>query len=186
MQQSNAYIIIFTAILTFVVGGLLSFSSQILAPAQKKSIELDTKTSILSSVMDREELKKMKPDEVLAMYNDRINSIVVDINGEEVTTDAKGAEIVAEEVDIAKNYKLAPEDRLFPVFTYSDNGKGIKSEDLSQIFDPFFTTKRGQGGRGLGLHLVYNLVTQKLQGTIECQSQLGHGTKFILKFPMQI
>ena len=72
------------------------------------------------------------------------------------------------------------------IFTYTDDGKGINPEDLSQIFDPFFTTKRGQGGSGLGLHLVYNLVTQKLQGTIECQSELGNGTKFMLKFPMQI
>ncbi len=72
------------------------------------------------------------------------------------------------------------------MLTYSDDGKGISPKDLSRIFEPFFTTKRGQGGSGLGLHLVYNLVTQKLQGTIECQSELGKGTKFMLKFPMQI
>lgn len=72
------------------------------------------------------------------------------------------------------------------IFTYADDGKGIEAENLSQIFDPFFTTKRGQGGSGLGLHLVYNLVTQKLQGTIECQSELNQGTIFLLKFPIHI
>jgi predicted ATPase/signal transduction histidine kinase/tRNA A-37 threonylcarbamoyl transferase component Bud32 len=72
------------------------------------------------------------------------------------------------------------------VLTYSDDGKGITQENLSKIFDPFFTTKRGQGGTGLGLHIVYNLVTQKLNGTIECESQVGVGTKFIIKLPGQL
>ena len=72
------------------------------------------------------------------------------------------------------------------VFEYADNGKGITPENLSKIFEPFFTTKRGQGGTGLGLHIIYNLVNQKLQGTIKCQSQLGQGTKFLMKFPAKI
>ncbi|MEG4281409.1 ATP-binding protein, partial [Microcoleus sp. MON1_C1] len=48
------------------------------------------------------------------------------------------------------------------------------------------TTKRGQGGSGLGLHIVYNLVTQKLLGEIEAKSEVGAGTKFIIKLPLQI
>ncbi|MEG3966424.1 ATP-binding sensor histidine kinase [Microcoleus sp. T2B6] len=71
-------------------------------------------------------------------------------------------------------------------FEYADEGKGIPPENLSKIFDPFFTTKRGQGGSGLGLHIVYNLVTQKLKGEIECLSEVGRGTKFIIKLPMQL
>jgi len=71
-------------------------------------------------------------------------------------------------------------------FEYSDDGKGIPPENLSKIFEPFFTTKRGQGGSGLGLHIVYNLVTQKLLGEIECKSEVGVGTKFIIKLPVQI
>ncbi|MEG4454372.1 ATP-binding sensor histidine kinase [Microcoleus sp. N9_A1] len=71
-------------------------------------------------------------------------------------------------------------------FEYADEGKGIPPENLSKIFEPFFTTKRGQGGSGLGLHIVYNLVTQKLKGEIECLSEVGRGTKFIIKLPMQI
>jgi len=72
------------------------------------------------------------------------------------------------------------------IFEYADDGKGIPKENLSKIFDPFFTTKRGQGGSGLGLHIVYNLVTQKLNGTIECESQVGVGTKFVIKLPSQV
>lgn len=72
------------------------------------------------------------------------------------------------------------------IFEYADDGQGISEENLSKIFEPFFTTKRGQGGSGLGLHIVYNLVTQKLNGAIECQSQLGLGTKFIIKLPIHL
>jgi signal transduction histidine kinase len=71
------------------------------------------------------------------------------------------------------------------IFEYSDDGKGIAEENLSKIFEPFFTTKRGQGGSGLGLHIIYNLVTQKLAGTIRCESKLGKGTKFIILLPLQ-
>ena len=71
-------------------------------------------------------------------------------------------------------------------FEYSDDGKGIPPENLSKIFEPFFTTKRGQGGSGLGLHIVYNLVSQKLLGEVECKSKVGVGTKFIIKLPVQI
>lgn len=69
------------------------------------------------------------------------------------------------------------------VLTYTDDGKGIPPENLSKIFEPFFTTKRGHGGTGLGLHIVYNIVTQKLKGTIECESQVDAGTSFIIKLP---
>ena len=68
---------------------------------------------------------------------------------------------------------------------FTDNGKGIAEENLSKIFEPFFTTKRNKGGTGLGLHIIFNLVTQKLKGTIECQSRLGEGTTFIIKVPIE-
>lgn len=70
------------------------------------------------------------------------------------------------------------------VFKYSDDGKGIKKEFLSKIFDPFFTTKRGSGGTGLGLNIVYNIVTQKLDGSIKCISEVGEGTTFIIELPI--
>lgn len=72
------------------------------------------------------------------------------------------------------------------VLEYQDDGKGIPPEHLNRIFEPFFTTKRGQGGSGLGLHIIYNLVTQKMCGTIQCVSQSGAGTRFTLKIPIQL
>ncbi len=120
MQQSNAYIIGFTAALTIVVGGLLSLASQGLAPAQKKSVELDTKSQILASVMNREELAKMTKDQILSMYADRIESLVVDIDGNEVEKNEKGNDMIAEEVNILKNYKKDPKDRMYPVFKFKN------------------------------------------------------------------
>lgn len=72
------------------------------------------------------------------------------------------------------------------IIQYADDGCGIAGENLSKIFEPFFTTARNRGGSGLGLHIVYNLVTQKLKGTIRCESQVGLGTKFILTLPLEI
>ncbi|WP_199290115.1 HAMP domain-containing sensor histidine kinase, partial [Leptolyngbya sp. FACHB-36] len=69
------------------------------------------------------------------------------------------------------------------ILEYADDGQGIPPENLSKIFEPFFTTKRGQGGSGLGLHIVYNLVTQKLDGTIQCESQPFEGTRFVIRLP---
>jgi len=65
---------------------------------------------------------------------------------------------------------------------FSDDGKGISAENLPRIFDPFFTTRRGQGGTGLGLNIVFNLVHQTLGGSIEVASTPGRGTRFTLRF----
>ena len=67
---------------------------------------------------------------------------------------------------------------------YTDNGKGIPPEIRKRIFDPFVTTKRGQGGSGLGMHLVYNLVTQGLNGSISITSEEGKGVEFVIIFPV--
>jgi len=71
------------------------------------------------------------------------------------------------------------------VLKYSDDGKGIEASIVDKIFDPFFTTKRGQGGTGLGLNIVYNIVSQTLNGTIKTTSTVGHGTVFTVVFPVQ-
>jgi len=65
----------------------------------------------------------------------------------------------------------------------SDDGSGMEAEIKNKIYEPFFTTKRGRGGSGLGLNIVYNLVTQKLHGRIQCESAIGEGTRFTLTLP---
>lgn len=66
-----------------------------------------------------------------------------------------------------------------------DNGKGMAEEDLEKIFEPFFTTKRGQGSSGgLGMYIVFNLVTQNLKGKIECNQVSGGGMKTEIILPI--
>ncbi len=67
---------------------------------------------------------------------------------------------------------------------FSDDGVGIPKKNLKHVFDPFFTTRLGQGGSGLGLHIVYNLVTRVLGGNINVFSAPGKGTRFELSLPL--
>lgn len=67
---------------------------------------------------------------------------------------------------------------------FSDNGVGIAEQHLQKIFDPFFTTKLGQSGSGLGLSIVYNIVTAMLGGRIEVTSEFGQGTRFTIEIPL--
>lgn len=69
---------------------------------------------------------------------------------------------------------------------YTDNGQGVDADISRKIFDPFVTTKRGSGGSGLGLHLVYNLVTQVLGGNIHFFSEENNGVEFIIRFPVTV
>lgn len=68
---------------------------------------------------------------------------------------------------------------------YQDNGRGIDPKILPRIFDPFVTSKRGQGGSGLGTHIVYNLVVQLMRGRISCDSELGAGAHFQIRIPLE-
>jgi len=77
------------------------------------------------------------------------------------------------EIDISIKRK---DDKL--VIVYRDNGKGLTQQQLDQLFDPFFTTKVQQGGSGLGTHIIRNLVTQTLNGTIEAESEAGQGLTY--------
>ncbi|MEG3766008.1 HAMP domain-containing sensor histidine kinase [Alteromonas sp. 14N.309.X.WAT.G.H12] len=65
---------------------------------------------------------------------------------------------------------------------YRDDGKGMTKKALNHLFDAFYTTNRDKGGSGLGTHIVYNLVTQTLNGTIEAQSEPGKGLRYIIRF----
>lgn len=123
-MQSNKYIIIFALVLTAVLGGLLSGVSQVLGPTQKKAQDLDTKKQILGAIpAEKEALGDMEPEAILARYKEVIFSEVTDYQGNLVDTNVKGGPMVAEEVNIEKNYKKPIEDRLFPVFKYSANGE---------------------------------------------------------------
>ena len=127
MQQSNGYIIGFILVLCILIGGLLAGASIVLGPAQQQSLELDTKHQILAAVRSLVDVPE-KGTDILALYDNRISSTIVNYNGEEVTQDADGKPLVAEEVSIAGNYKLDAKDRLYPVFSLVDENDTSKVE----------------------------------------------------------
>lgn len=69
-------------------------------------------------------------------------------------------------------------------FEFADDGRGIAENDLPRIFDPFYTTKLGHGSSGLGLHIVHNVVSSILGGTIEVASTVGNGARFTIVLPV--
>jgi PAS domain S-box-containing protein len=83
-----------------------------------------------------------------------------------------GGHVIIEVVENKSTYKII----------YSDNGVGMTEEVSKHIFEPFYTTNRGQGGSGLGLNVVYNIVTGQLGGSIICSSTPNKGTTFTIEF----
>ncbi|MCS0609564.1 ATP-binding protein [Massilia solisilvae] len=70
--------------------------------------------------------------------------------------------------------------------TFRDNGRGIDPAHLARVFEPFFTTRMGSGGTGLGLNIVYNIVTNLLGGTIRAEGEPGKGALFVLDLPLSV
>jgi signal transduction histidine kinase len=66
---------------------------------------------------------------------------------------------------------------------FADNGCGMSLDVRRRAFDPFFTTRRDQGGTGLGLHIVYNIVTNRLGGRLDLDSEPGKGTRIQIILP---
>jgi len=69
----------------------------------------------------------------------------------------------------------------FLYLSYSDDGHGMSKETIENIYEPFYTTSREYGGTGLGMHIVYNIVSTRFNGEIELKSELGEGVDFLIK-----
>lgn len=153
---------------------------------QRRSFNLrDYIEEILSSLQPKLKLTKHKiivacPDDIVvdtnpaAIYQTLVNLVMNSL--------IHGFEHI-QEGEIRVDASLKDESVLL---VYSDNGCGMSEEVLSQIFDPFFTTRRGRGGTGLGMHIVYNLVTQMLKGKIQVNTKLGKGTRTFILFPLTV
>lgn len=72
------------------------------------------------------------------------------------------------------------------LIVYRDTGVGIGPDVINKIFDPFFTTKRDDGGSGLGMNIVYTVITENLKGEITCSSRVGEWTEFRITFPSKL
>lgn len=131
MQQSNIYIIVYSAVLTVILGLLLSGSAQVLGPWQQEAMALDKKKQILGAVISADEIAAMTPEQVNEFYATRISSTVVDISGSEITEGG----VTAEKVEIAKDYKKPADQRQYPVFIYHAKGN---PEDVESYIFPLY------------------------------------------------
>jgi signal transduction histidine kinase len=67
---------------------------------------------------------------------------------------------------------------------FADDGVGMSEDIQRRAFEPFFTTRRGHGGTGLGLHIVFNIVTRRLGGRLRLDSAAGRGTTLSIRLPL--
>lgn len=81
------------------------------------------------------------------------------------------------------NILIKVEDNIMKI-SYKDDGKGISTQNLSKIFEPFFKATTKRGSAGLGLSIIYNIVTSNLKGEINCISKENEGTSFDITFPI--
>lgn len=123
-KNSSTYIFTFAIVMTLVLGAILAFTSESLKETQAAEREFERKKFILSAALGRDEIETMASKnrkEVESIYDTRVKSLVVNSKGEEIT-DAKVNDII-----IAKEYKLAPDDRKLPVYTIAnENGSAIE------------------------------------------------------------
>ena len=132
-----------------------------------KMVQLATKSAFVDVIKKYQPIEKIKanPGEIQQVFTNLITNAFQAMNG--------------------KENKLTLSSRSLKDFVeikVGDNGVGIPPPYLKKIFDPFFTTKKMGEGTGLGLNIVYRIVT-KHEGTIEVESTEGVGTLFTLKFP---
>ena len=133
MQQSNLYILVFSICLTVILGVILSVTAVGLKPIQQVQIELEKRKQILGAVME------LKGDEdVLALYKARTKSMVVNVKGEVVENDASGNPLIAENMNIAKEFKKDPADRLYPVFK-------LMNETQTDLVEAYILPMYGNG-----------------------------------------
>ncbi len=109
MQRSNSYILIFVFVLTIVCGTLLSLAYESLKDKQAANVAFEKRKFILTTFMGQEAVDAMQKEEVNAKYDELVKPVVLNANGEE-TDDA------ADQIDIAKQYKLPVSERLLPLY----------------------------------------------------------------------
>lgn len=179
-----------------VVQNMLSFARKSEALPQAERLEkLVDETLMLAendySLKKRYDFKTIK---IMREYDMRVPSVFCEASKiEQVLLNLfkNGSEAMAE----SREQNGQPERPCFVLRTYmdndmavievEDNGPGIPDDIKNRIFEPFFTTKRPGKGTGLGLSVSYFIITENHNGEMSVESELGKGTKFIIKLPLQ-
>ncbi|MHA1561679.1 MAG: sensor histidine kinase, partial [Promethearchaeota archaeon] len=103
--------------------------------------------------------------------------------------DKKNGATTLDFIKVDVSYPEGEQKNSHIIVNFMDSGKGITDKNMKQMFIPFFTTKLGNGknkvkGRGLGLSMVYNIITNKFEGSINVESRVDHGTVFYITLPL--
>jgi two-component system NtrC family sensor kinase len=162
-----------------MVKNLLVFSRQSKIDIQKS----DVNTIINTSLMLLENKIKLQNIEVVLDLQDPLPNIFCDVKQIQQTIIAliiNAIEAMPNGGEIAIATKNIEQEKV--ELTISDSGEGISKENLKNIFDPFFTTKEAAKSTGLGLFVAYGII-QEHKGTIQVESEVGLGTKFIITLP---
>ena len=109
------------------------------------------------------------------LYGQVLTNLVVNSAAHAFPNDARGSVQITARMFDQDNVEIS----------ISDDGCGMTPEIQRQAFDPFFTTQRAQGRVGLGLHIVYNIVTNRLGGRIDLDTKLGEGTRIRMIVPRE-
>jgi len=160
--------------------------AQVLQLTQKVRIEQDVVDGPLSLTIGRSRLRQVVLNIVHNALEElqKVEGAELSIQGYVANGPASGGDETIVNLPAAAAGEEAPPgpraDRNYVVFRFSDNGPGIRREDIARIFEPFFTTK--STGTGLGLAITYNIVRGH-QGTIGVESEPGKGTTFTVSLP---
>ncbi|WP_338793208.1 NADH:ubiquinone reductase (Na(+)-transporting) subunit C [Bernardetia sp. MNP-M8] len=120
-KESNAYIITFAVIMIVVIAATLGFAKEFLKESQTQAVNLDTQKQILSAIVPLSEVGETG-EQVNAYYAKHIESIAVDVNGDEKKVNEDGEQIIPEKVSIRKEFKKKDKaEKILPVFKFKDN-----------------------------------------------------------------
>jgi len=157
-------------------------SSEYDAPIQlSKVVDDAVKLVARSLAFDLDKVERAVPPELVVFAkSSELQQVFVNLckNAVEAVVERHG-ELAEGRVQVAAN-----SDGKHVHITVTDNGEGIEADKVAAIFDPFYTTKPPGRGTGLGLNIVYRIVT-KHRGTIMVESESGQGTRFVLRFPAE-
>jgi PAS domain S-box-containing protein len=134
-----------------------------------KMIRMTNKISLVEVIKNFQPIEKIGANlgEIQLVFNNLITNAFQAMNG-------RGGKLILSTRSLKDNIEIK----------VTDNGTGIPQKYLNNIFDPFFTTKKSGEGKGLGLNIVYRIVT-KYDGSIDVESKEDTGTTFTIQFPIR-
>lgn len=182
-----------------IVKNVLKFSRRSAAKMEPTDLNslLDEAIAIVSTDYDIKKQTSFKAMEIIKDYDPSIPTVPcstqeveqVLLNLMKNAAHAMGGQGTSTQMDEEKTPRLTLRTVLEPTMVrmeVEDNGPGIPEKTLKRLFEPFFTTKPVGIGTGLGLSIAYGIISDKHHGSLEVESEVGVGTKFLIRLPINL